>query len=510
MTQAWERMKALIKPETASWALVILGVVMRLRAYLNNRSLWGDEASLAVNIVERSFMGLTQPLSHHQAAPLGFLFIEKLSITFLWNADYILRLFPLFAGLVSVWLIYLIARKNIGMWGMFALFMFAVNPQLVYYSSELKQYSSDVAVALLLVYLALRCFEEDAQNKDFIALGIAGVISIWISHISIFILAAIGITLAFETLRFRRSKLPQVFALGAAWLASFGLEYLVALQYTAADKYFQTFWGRRFVPLPPWSSADLWWFVKTGYFFLFTIIPQSDPLTVNIICGLLLVGFISFVIKNWHLALTVLLVFLVTMTASALGMYPLTYRFMLFLTPLALLLMAEGIARIYSWLATYHRGIALFVSAAPAALLIWHSTFNAILIFNHPQTMSEIRPIVKYVAEHKQLGDVVYVYYNAVPGFKYYAPFYGEFESKGVILGTYRQNEEKGLERFFEESEKLKGSDRVWVIFAEIVECGGCEEDKRLYFEDYFNQHGIMLDSIKDVDSAAYLYDLNP
>jgi hypothetical protein len=511
MVRAWERLKT-IKPEIMGWMLFALGVVMRLRQYIHNRSLWGDESSLAVNLVERSFAGLIQPLSSHQAAPLGFLFIEKLSIVTLWNADYILRLFPLIAGLFSVYLMCRIARENFGMAGMFALLLFSINPMSIYYSSELKQYSSDVTVTLLLIYLALRCFKDEAQDKDFLWLGLAGVLTIWVSHVSVFVLAAIGVTLAFEKLLLRKRDLLRLVALGAAWLASFGLEYLVALRYTAADPYFLTFWARRFAPLPPWSRADIWWYIKTGYFFLFTIIARSDALTTYIVCGLLAIGFVSLMFKNRSLALTMLLAFVMTLAASALKKYPLTYRFMIFLTPLALLLMAEGLRRIYSLIEKWRRIPALILSALPAAFLIWFSAINAISVFQYPQTESEIRPVIQYVAEHKQPGDMVYVYYTATPGFIYYAPFYNfsDLKSQRIMMGVYRQNESKGFARFFEDFELLKGKDRVWFIFSEIVECGTCEGDKRLYFENYLNGYGKMLDSVKDLDSAAYLYDLNP
>ena len=44
---------------------------------------------------------LTQLLDYHQAAPIGFLFIEKLSILVFGNHDYIMRLFPLLAGILA-------------------------------------------------------------------------------------------------------------------------------------------------------------------------------------------------------------------------------------------------------------------------------------------------------------------------------------------------------------------------------------------------------------------------
>ena len=129
------------------WIIIIIGIILRLRQYIANRSLWLDEASLALNIVGRSFTGLTQPLDFEQGAPLGFLFIEKAVLLVLGNQDYILRLFPLISGLFAIYFMYLISKEYIGMPGLLALSIFVISWTLIYYSSELKQYSSDVLMS---------------------------------------------------------------------------------------------------------------------------------------------------------------------------------------------------------------------------------------------------------------------------------------------------------------------------------------------------------------------------
>ncbi len=63
------------KSITISVGFVIFGVVVRLVQYLNNRSIWFDEANLALNIVNRSYFQLLSPLDNNQAAPPGFLWI---------------------------------------------------------------------------------------------------------------------------------------------------------------------------------------------------------------------------------------------------------------------------------------------------------------------------------------------------------------------------------------------------------------------------------------------------
>ena len=57
---------------------ILLGILLRLRQYVEARPLWLDEAMLSLNILTRSFQGLLQPLDQDQTAPVPFLWGEKL------------------------------------------------------------------------------------------------------------------------------------------------------------------------------------------------------------------------------------------------------------------------------------------------------------------------------------------------------------------------------------------------------------------------------------------------
>ncbi len=240
------------------WIIIIIGVILRLRQYIANRSLWLDEASLALNIVGRSFTGLTQPLDFEQGAPLGFLFIEKAVLLILGNQDYILRLFPLLSGLLSIYFMYLISKEYFGMPGLFALSIFVVSWTLIYYSSELKQYSSDVLMSTGLIYLAFRVIQKDAGRREILLLGVSGFVSLWISHPAIFVLASIGLVLAIENLHRKAFFiLAWILGIGAAWIIDFGAVYLVSLRHLMGNSYLQKFWQPFFMPLPPWRSPEL-------------------------------------------------------------------------------------------------------------------------------------------------------------------------------------------------------------------------------------------------------------
>ena len=73
-------------------ALCAAGFFLRLHSYSANRSLWADEAMLALNITGRTFQGLLGALDFDQAAPVAFLLLEKAVAGLLGGSDYVLRL----------------------------------------------------------------------------------------------------------------------------------------------------------------------------------------------------------------------------------------------------------------------------------------------------------------------------------------------------------------------------------------------------------------------------------
>src|SRR5262245_56132253 len=81
----------------AEWSIVALGLALRALPWIANRSLWADEAALALNVTRRSFAGLVKPLDFDQGAPIGFLWIEKLATLAFGPGERALRLVPLLA-----------------------------------------------------------------------------------------------------------------------------------------------------------------------------------------------------------------------------------------------------------------------------------------------------------------------------------------------------------------------------------------------------------------------------
>jgi hypothetical protein len=508
MQQIQRRIEPWVKPAYLGWAIVLMGAILRLRQYFSGRSLWRDEAGLAMNIVERNFAGLTQPLGYEQGSPVGFLFLEKTLILLFGNNDQVMRLVPLVSGILAVYFFYRIAQAHIK-GGLFATLLFAISWELVYYSSELKQYSSDVMIALLLVFLTSRCLRADARSKDFWMLGVAGMIGMWMSHPAVFVLAGIGLALFVAVItKSRPVPVKWLFILAAMWVVSFGLEYLISLRYLAASDYLMNYWKKAFMPLPPGGTRA--WLVKTYESLLLTSLNRTDRIISLLVLILVPLGALSFLYRDKVIAIIMVSPFFIALLASVAQKYPLRGRLILFLVPFVIFLLAEGLGAIYWLIAKWNIQVARVVYVLPALVLFFLPIQGTWESFLQPSVSENIKPILQYVAEHRQPEDTIYVYHTSGFVFKYYAPFYG-LEQANISVGRNDPIKRVALKHFEEDVETtLKGKDRVWFIFSGIIDCGGCEGDMQSYYVDYLDQHGTMLERAEGVGANAYLYDLNP
>ena len=490
-----------IKPEMLFViGLLVIGIILRIWQYAANRSLWLDEATLALSFVHRSFAGLMQPpLEYNQAAPLLFLFIQKAIIVVLGNSEFMLRLFPLMAGILSLFLMYKTAKKYLqGSAVYIALALFCFCATLIYYSSENKPYGSDVMFTLALLLAAYPCLEDAVKSQNYMLLIGAGIIAMWVSYPAVFVMAGIGIALTVRQIS--RKDWPGLLWSGLAfllWLINIAFLYLISLRYTVTNKGSEAFWKSGFMPMPPWNN----W----GWFGSILESSFHNPLGLSFVAlsaVILLIGCISILLRKWTIGLVLVLTVVTTLVASGLQTYPFKVRLILFLVPIIFILIAEGIERIRGTLAHYSRFGAAFVCAALALVISAQSMVLAKNGLKNPNMGEHIRPIVEYVSQNKRSTDIVYIYYGAAPAFKYYAPFYGFKDSDFRRGGQARSEPEK----YLNDIDTLRGNARVWFIFSHNYNWG--KIDEKMHYLTYLNKIGKKIDEVSAPGAAVYLYDL--
>jgi hypothetical protein len=483
-------------------AIFLIGATFRLSQYVANRSLWLDEAMLALNIINRSFAGLAQPLDDNQGAPLGFLLVQKLLTVLLGNADYVLRIFPLICGLSSIWAMYALAKRIFVERAAIiaAVILFAFSDRHIYYSSEVKQYSSDVFICLLLLQVIARTFDRNPFRQHFVLLAASGTAALGFSHSALFILAGGGSTLgAHFILKRDWSSTIKLGCVAAVWCISVLSLYFISLRYLSANTELLDYWSHAFMPLPPWR--DWGWFIETSR----SVMSHTIGLPHKLAVALLAIGAISICVRRWQYGLMLFLPILLTLIASALHKYPFSDRLILFLIPIMLLIIAESIGRtqsVFDGLKRFSRmgfpvalGILAWVAVSPA--------YSAVRHLRHPRVVEEIKPIVSYLSEHAQWNDVVYVYYGSAPAFRYYLPYY-HLDKVRIVWGTANRQYPESYSR---ELNRLRDKGRVWILFSHDFNLSEVVDEKTLFF-DHLDHMGRQLDQLNAEGAWLRLYDL--
>lgn len=483
--------------EKATWlaiGLILLGTAVRLAQYASNRSLWRDEAALALNIVNRSADQLLLPLSYDQGAPIGFLLAQKLIIQVLGNNEFALRLLPLVAGIATLILFYLVAKRAVGTTAaLIGLALAAVSHYMIYYSAEAKQYATDAALSLVMIGVGLYFERRPLRWWQALLCGIGGAVMVWLSHPAVFVLAGVGVTMGLAY--FARREWRNVLWLAVAvliWLLSFGGAYLLSLGSLSADSSLLSYWQFGFAPLVPLQPE---WYLNS-FLAMFADpggLPQTGLAALAFIIGLSAVGRRS-LFKLGLLGLPII----IAVCAAALHKYPFAQRMILFLAPLWLMLIGAGAAEVLA----QTRGTLKVLGIALIALLLIQPVIEAGGILQAPLVRVEIRPAVDYIRTHDQPGDRLYVYYAARLPYLYYAARLN-FDAEAIRIGNSRRD----WSGYFDEVDQQRGTGRVWFLFSDVAQNGGANE-KRLFLYR-LDQIGRRLEAFEAPGASAYLYDLS-
>jgi hypothetical protein len=458
------------------------------------RSLWLDEAMLSINIVNRSFLGLTEWLEYDQQAPIGFLWLQKISVLVFGNNEYALRLVPFLAGCAALWLMYLLSRRLPAFAGFTALALFAFSYPLIYYTSEAKQYIVDAAIALGLLSLFLQLEARGLTLRDHAALGLIGAGAVWFSHPAVFTLAGIGLALSVKA--FQKKPWPALggpLLTGALWLASFALFYFLFLNRSVTAGVLLDFWGDAFLPLS--SRAGSWLAISFSNFFR----DVAGLKTSLFLASLLVLCGLAFIFRtNLSLGIALTAPALLVLLASAARVYPFAGRMILFLTPVVFVafggfveLLGRAIRNPPASART--RGLA-------AVFLVFLAAQTSAPNFVSPVYREHIKPTMEYLRDSYKEGDQIFVYYWTEPAFRYYAPKFGFGADDYLASARHSENPEGNIA----EIAPLLGHKRVWFIFSHVYEQG--EFNERDYILEYLDSVGKLTREFRAPGTSVYLY----
>jgi hypothetical protein len=332
------------------------------------------------------------------------------------------------------------------------------------------------------------------------------------------------------------------------------------------------------MPLPPRSLPDIEWFFSAFFKMFSNPLGLPFPLAAGLV---FIVGCVA-LLKNKTRLLMLISPVAFTLLASGVHKYPFGRRLLLFLIPLLLIVIAAGIEflldkrRRYSMLSSLAVinlavfellsagapalsrkrllffiafSLAMILAAVAAYMLDKRQRFTAtaaifvaaLLLFQpvagatnhmlHPRARQDVRPIMAYVRDNRQTGDVIYVYHHQRESFQYYAPKYG-FKEGEYVLGLDARDESKrraDWDRYRQDLDQLRGNSRVWILFSHVRKIQNIREDE--FMVRYLNLIGVKLgtfipyersSAIDEEDAeqpdndesalapaSAYLYDLS-
>lgn len=391
------------------WALLALGIGLRLLRYALNFPMWADEAMLASSFRDRTYAELLEPLDFFQVAPILYLWVVKSAVSLFGFETYALRLVSVVAAVASVPLFAWVAlrindatRTNDGLSpsnpsraltspisiaALLAIAIFAVAYYPVRYAAEIKPYASDLLLSLAMTALAVGWLRSRKIGTSVKAR--AGGRSIWLwwlallaplavgfSYPSVFV--AGGVVLGLTASVWRRPHGPNDltdeghlnepnetgkpngsaraawFIAGSATIAAFLANYLLVVkpQYEASTSATLNFWEAAFPPITDPLGMVKWFFsAHTGRMFGYPVGGSDGGSSLTFI--LMLAGIVAWWRTGKRDALAVLLAPLgLLFVAACLKKYPYggSGRVFQHVVPAICLLMGVGIHSALQWL----------------------------------------------------------------------------------------------------------------------------------------------------------------
>jgi 4-amino-4-deoxy-L-arabinose transferase-like glycosyltransferase len=466
--------------------------------YLWNRSVWNDEAYLALTVTNMSAKELFFPLPYFQASPILFLLIEKLSTVLFGGSEYALRLFPLLTGLAAIPLFYFLCLRFTGdrIFSLSAMILLGLTPGFLYYSSEIKQYCSDLFVALLLLNVAF-------NNASFLIkkrtwwLCVAGVIAVFLSNVSIIILFTIGLYFLYIT--WKTKKIHRAHWIPAlVWVIAFGANFLLFIKDHPHTEYMKDFWQFAFMPLDMLSPEFRLFTHRSGPMVFDKLLPSIPVAHLYVITIILFLSGIlaMFLQKKFLLLYLCIAPLLIHLGLSVAKIYPFELRLLLYHAPLYILTITFGLFWMINKLPVDPRTriiIIVILLALPSIKTFRH------YFAEH----DEIKNAITYInAEHKP-GESMYVSTGAVPGIKYYRQReVAKFDDLAVSYGKETILDSRN---FLDNINTTHG--HLWFVYSEVFPIRGNKEEEAA-IANALQQRGKLISQKRFIGSTVYLYNM--
>jgi len=470
---------------------LFVGIAVSFAAFFYGGSLWMDEAAVAGSVIQRSWSELlATPLDGGQSAPALYVVTVKLIGSVFNYSECGLRLITLllFVGTLLLLTHFLKSLKYSNIKILFVVCLAAITPSFIYYSNELKPYISD-AFFCVLTFLLYWFYLQKRLNIWTLA-GISCAILLFCSP-AIFFIGGIFLIEFISAVKVKNQKsIVTIILLGCAIIAFFTAYYLLWLSgaVDAMDAYWNS--GMKnisisniiniFTPLDAHTnSIYLWLFAPLASVGMYHSIKQKNSLYNAIIVSIVLALFAS-VLEKW----------------------PLAGRLWMFLPIMIFMFSLFGYEQIKNKISSYKTLIICFCITLISALSINAITnYKFYKAFNNADT----NPLISYVYEHIQVGEMLYVYPGGTAGTVLYKTNYthtiGNVLTENIIVGK-DHSQWSGKSDNHSEFERIIENDKVYLMFSHHIFRGGID-----YGLQYLQQYGTITKVLEVHETPLYYFE---
>lgn len=480
--------------------IIVLGVVARFYFYWADRSLFIDEAMHAVSLLSRSYEELLHPYVYNVARPIGYSLLIKFITLIISTSEYSLRLIPMLSGIASIFL-FLCLLKKIGgkLFITIGMLFFCFNGYLIIYSSEFKHYSVELFFALLMTLIYLWYVESKTDVKRLVIFTGIGLVSIFMTYATMFVLAGI---LAIELFENRKRTNWKIFGpflgiylfLGAAIM----INYFLFIRFFTVDQYY-------FENFSNWYP-NIFILTKENYFHLvrfWTDLLKNPgyfqfPLMMTV---LYLLGYKECKRRNLVIARLCIFPIIAALIAATCGKYSFHGRLLLFYVPFLIILISLGMIRLIqskNYLVKCVGGIIVLLVIS-RMLIDGGKTY--------PFSYQEIKPVLEYIQEHKEAGDTLFISCGAKPAVQYYWP---RFSLNNMIR---MNNLDLDREGFYDckmgdhVSYDFQKGQRIWHVQVSTVSYLNQTSDVAMELKALL-KNGSLIDQLKTSGAAVRLIEI--
>ena len=219
----------------AEKALLLLAIVLAIwfRMQGLGRSLWLDEAWVANSVLETTVPRMLFYDAWVPSPEPGFLLTSRLVTRWLGPSSLSFRIVPLAFSLIGLLaMLLLLGRLFPKAWAVFGFALFAMSPTAILYAQSFKQYSSQLAMAPILLLAAVHCNRRPGP-RNFALLLAAILVTAVFSYPTVLLLPAVVVLVgqpqsgeSLDYSRVRQGVLASLWGLGI-----FGFLYVAVIRH---------------------------------------------------------------------------------------------------------------------------------------------------------------------------------------------------------------------------------------------------------------------------------------